>query len=162
MTPSVHDNIKYRCNECGTEMEFPNHPFDVEDCPTCGRRNWEQLMITQVCDFCSNVATGERWRYPCKDFRLKRVPGAAAAQGFRGDWLACQACHKLIAAGDLNGLAARSIEDHPDHADLTATQRRMAIRAMRPLFDAFTRHRTGEPVKLVTLIEGGRRRSAYG
>jgi len=54
-----------------------------------------------ICDFCS--AAPPAWRYPAATFmgpfRTRSVD----------DWLACTECHRLIEAGDRNGLAQRAV-----------------------------------------------------
>ncbi len=66
------------------------------------------------CDFCS--APRPTWRYPARSFVAYRVSEIAGESV--GDWAACDGCYALIEAGDLPGLALRSLESllakHPE------------------------------------------------
>ena len=54
-----------------------------------------------ICDFCSGPDPA--WRYPAVSF-YDSFGGRSVE-----DWLACEACHRMIAASDRNGLARRSL-----------------------------------------------------
>ena len=54
-----------------------------------------------ICDFCSGPDPA--WRYPATSFA--DMFGSRSVE----DWLACEACHALIAAGDRNALARRCL-----------------------------------------------------
>jgi hypothetical protein len=61
---------------------------------------------TAVCDFCS--APDPVWLHPAYSF--DDLCGARS----RGDWVACDECARMIAAGDRLGLARRSIGQSRD------------------------------------------------
>ena len=71
-------------------------------------------MSTSICDFCS--ASHVAWRYPAQSFIAYAVAGVVGQSV--GDWAACSICHRLIEAGDHNGLLERTIhallEKSPD------------------------------------------------
>jgi hypothetical protein len=63
--------------------------------------------VALKCDFCS--APGPAWAYPARDFDAYLafpVVGESV-----GAWAACQECHRLIEAGDREGLAVRSLDE---------------------------------------------------
>ena len=53
-----------------------------------------------ICDFCSGP--NPAWRYPATTFRDSF--GSKSVE----DWLACEACHAMIEAGDREGLIERA------------------------------------------------------
>ncbi len=59
------------------------------------------------CDFCS--ALGPTWVYPARDFDAYIVSPIIGES--IGAWAACEACHRLIEAGDREGLAVRSLDE---------------------------------------------------
>lgn len=58
---------------------------------------------TSKCDFCSAIPV--KWDYPCRDFNKDGMTRA----GQRESWAACDACHRLIQAGDREQLARRGV-----------------------------------------------------
>jgi hypothetical protein len=73
-------------------------------------------MENLLCDFCSAKALA--WCYPAASFiAMSMGPLVSSSEG---GWAACDACHRLIAADDREGLAQRSlstlIEAHPEMA----------------------------------------------
>ena len=54
-----------------------------------------------ICDFCSSESPA--WRYPATSFLDARGSQSVS------DWIACEECHALIAAGNRDGLAARAL-----------------------------------------------------
>lgn len=59
------------------------------------------------CDFCS--APEPTWAYPAKDFiAYLALPLVGESLGA---WAACEECHRLIEAGDREGLAVRSLDE---------------------------------------------------
>lgn len=59
------------------------------------------------CDFCSAAAPA--WAYPAKDF-VAYVALPVVGESL-GAWAACEECHRLIEAGDREGLAVRSLDE---------------------------------------------------
>jgi hypothetical protein len=57
----------------------------------------------QRCNFCDSLSVS--WLYPAHDFVMEQL-------GYKseGAWLACDACHLLIDAGDTDGLLMRSVK----------------------------------------------------
>lgn len=83
------------------------------------------------CDFCNDP--DPRWRYTANGFRIGPVLYAA------DDWLACEECHALIRAVDVDGLTARSLSHFADprFRDLVAQA------AIPAIHRGFLRHRIG-------------------
>lgn len=149
MSPSVRDNTKYCCENCGSIQDIPfNQLLFPPDCLSCGHKQWAGLTITAVCDFCSNPV-GRGWRYPCRDFVTVKLPGAGIREHrSRGDWFACEPCHQLIAKADLDALAVRSIMEHPErkYDDMDDELQALLVVANRVLYRRFAENRIGDPV----------------
>ena len=59
------------------------------------------------CDFCS--APEPVWAYPARDFvAYLAMPVVGESVGA---WAACEECHRLIEAGNREGLAVRSLDE---------------------------------------------------
>jgi len=74
-----------------------------------------------VCDFCSDPHEQITNRYHVPDFGLAGMatnPKDDVGWASKGDWAACEKCHRLIEAGDRDGLSRRSLESffklHPE------------------------------------------------
>lgn len=87
-----------------SEPEFVFAPIHVTELT---EQDDEVVMETPtpVCDFCFDART--RWEYPCWTFTLDTTP---LPFGSQGNWLACEACARMIDADDYNGLSSRSRE----------------------------------------------------
>lgn len=88
-----------------------------------------------ICDFCSSPHPA--WVFPAKSFA-----GPCNTES-SGDWLACNECHRLIEAGDREGLAAR-VRLTPAFAVAGVEEdyaREFALRLQQGFFD----NRAGEP-----------------
>ncbi len=59
------------------------------------------------CDFCS--AQEPAWVYPTRNFVAYFSPPLVGESV--GAWAACEVCHRLIEAGDREGLAVRSLDE---------------------------------------------------
>ncbi len=89
-----------------------------------------------ICDFCS--WPGPAWRYPADSFT--DVAGSRSVE----DWLACEACHLLIAAGNRDALARRSLISPGLQMAVGVLGRAEALRYCRDLHDRFWLARRGE------------------
>ena len=98
---------------------------------------------TICCDFCSS--TPATWNYPAQTFTTL-IGGLVRTS--EGDWAACDPCHALIEAGDMQGLARRSADLlFVTHPQLLA--RRVEVeKDLAALQAEFTKHRTS-PVQPV-------------
>jgi len=104
----------------------------------CGAFEWDQLVIAEVCDFCS---TGNaRWEYRCKDFAAPRIPGLPMTQMSRGSWAACDPCHALIEANKRAKLAKRGAKTAPGKL------RNEVVPLVRAMHDRFFANRIGEAI----------------
>jgi hypothetical protein len=66
------------------------------------------------CDFCLAPDLGAispSWVYPAAPMEIVGSPFG----GSPDDWLACEACHRLIEASNINGLADRIVDMQPIH-----------------------------------------------
>lgn len=95
--------------------------------------------MSVICDFCSSEDV--RWSYPARDFVARVVPIA----GSEGGWAACDACHDLIEADDLDGLAKRSAETFVEKNGAIFDQPEL-VAMLRQLHQQFVESRTGEAV----------------
>lgn len=92
------------------------------------------------CDFCG--AQRPAWRYPARSF--------FDALGFKslGDWLACQECHILIAAGEREKLTERSLKHQvPPRIPNGKAWSRLYV---NHLHDLFVQHRVGPPRRIAS------------
>jgi hypothetical protein len=84
------------------------------------------------------------WRYPAQNFVAYAVEGVVGESV--GDWAACCNCHRLIEAGDRNGLLDRSIhrllEKNPGMREAEAELRHQ----MGHFHRMFFAHQTGAAV----------------
>jgi hypothetical protein len=99
-------------------------------------------MENLLCDFCS--AKTPAWCYPAASFIAMTIGPLVSSS--EGGWAACDACHRLIAADDREGLAQRSlstlIEAHPEMAAV----REELIGSLRHLHAQFFAHRCGDAI----------------
>ena len=96
-----------------------------------------------VCDFCS--AINPTWDYPATTFHDAPLNANSLA-----DWLACDACHTIIEAGNVDALAGRAIRNSAN-----PSIRAMAIHDLPPmldtarrLYDEFFAHRIGPAYRI--------------
>ena len=148
--PSIESNTIYRCKGCRTIYDFEGSTPFIKPCERCGVLSYEQLVVQVVCDFCSRAQEeGEVfWTYPCANFIYPVSPPTdVPSGGSMGGWAACDACHELIEALDLDTLARRSVDAdlhrHPHMND----RRQELLSATTRMQLAFMRHRIGEPRK---------------
>ena len=96
------------------------------------------------CDFCSAPCPG--WRYPARSFIAYRATNLAGESV--GDWAACDACHKLIEAGDREHLAQRSLDElilrHPEARPAAE----ILFQDLADLHRQFFEHRCGPAVPI--------------
>ena len=97
----------------------------------------DELMI---CDFCS--APNPAWRYPAVSFF--DLFGSRSVE----DWMACDACHARIVAGDRDGLVARALKSPGVRAAMGVLGHALAIRYCRDLHERFWRARRGPPFRI--------------
>lgn len=97
-----------------------------------------------ICDFCSSPDV--RWRYPARDF-TRSVMGVVDA-GSRGDWAACNACHRLIRRNLRDDLVERCLQHYPIYAVLSEPAKAAARRELRAIQDDFWASREGAPEPL--------------
>ncbi len=97
----------------------------------------DQLMI---CDFCSSIAPA--WCYPAESFF--DMHGSKSVE----DWMACEACHALIVAGDRNGLARRSLLAPAVRRAVGVMGRATTILYCRDLHDRFRKARRGAAYRI--------------
>ena len=96
------------------------------------------------CDFCS--APCPSWRYPARSFIAYRASNLAGESV--GDWAACDACHKLIEAGDRYSLAHHSLVElilkHPE----ARAAAEILFQDLAELHRQFFEHRCGPAVPI--------------
>lgn len=92
-----------------------------------------------LCDFCSEPAVTRR--YPARSF-VAYVVGNIGGESV-SDWAACERCHSLIEAENLQALARRAAEKlvgkHPEMKPVEDE----VLAAMRTLHESFFAHRLG-------------------
>ncbi len=93
-----------------------------------------------VCDFCSSPAPA--WRYPADTFH--DLFGSRSVE----DWLACEACHRLIQSGDRSALARRSLDAPGVRMAVGVLGRVLALDYCRDLHARFWRARRGAPYRI--------------
>ena len=96
-----------------------------------------ELMI---CDFCSGPDPA--WRYPAVSF-YDSFGGRSVE-----DWLACEACHQMIAASDRNGLARRSLCAPGVQMAVGLLGRAFALDYCRDLHTRFWQARRGDAFRM--------------
>jgi hypothetical protein len=97
------------------------------------------------CDFCSALAP--TWAYPAKDFiAYLAVPLVGESVGA---WAACEECHRLIEAGDREGLAVRSLDELVFRCPEAAIAAPALTRELRQLHELFFANRLGIAVRTV-------------
>ncbi len=102
------------------------------------------VSAVTVCDFCT--APGTTWEYPAVSFDVAEVerplPGGgtdAITHRSDGAWGACDRCHDAIEASDWNSITYWALRHH------RASLRPIIEPAVRALWRAFERHRSGPP-----------------
>lgn len=105
-----------------------------------------------VCDFC--LAPGPAWQHPAGLMAL--VDSPAGADLSDDEWAACESCHALIQAGDVDGLIERALDEQPvnqppgltedENVELWYPPRAIRALAMRRNVEGFFAARSGEPV----------------
>ena len=93
-----------------------------------------------ICDFCSSPAPA--WRYPADSFHDSF--GSRSVE----DWMACEACHALIVAGDRDGLARRCLTSPGLQVAVSFLGRARALGYCRDLHDRFWKARRGEAYQI--------------
>jgi hypothetical protein len=88
-----------------------------------------------ICDFCSSIAPA--WCYPAESFF--DMHGSKSVD----DWVACEACHALIVAGDRDGLARRSLDAPMVALACVHIGKARTIQYCRDLHDRFWKARRG-------------------
>jgi hypothetical protein len=87
------------------------------------------------CDFCS--APEPIWAYPAKDFVVYLALPLVGES--LGAWAACEECHRLIEAGDREGLVVRSLDElifRWPEAAIAAPALKQELRQLHELFFA--------------------------
>ena len=110
----------------GTHITFVR---DDPDDPNVGIED----TLTPACDFC--LDTRIRWEYDCEDFTMPEI-GFASTLG----WVACDRCSELIDAGDVHGLAERSLRSWKVRMGFPAPEGGITIRMIQ---GGFWSHRSG-------------------
>lgn len=93
-----------------------------------------------ICDFCSSGRPA--WRYPAESFT--DMFGSRSVS----DWVACEECHLLIAAGARKGLARRSLDAPGVQMAADFLGRAVAFDYCRDLHERFWRARRGPPYRI--------------
>ena len=108
--------------------------------------NFVRTPPSPKCDFCS--ARPVKWDYPCRDFSQEGVAPTGQRYVFNRrseSWAACDACHRLIQAGDREQLARRSVTRlhrlFPDRLQLR-------LPGVRAVHDTFWANREANPVRI--------------
>lgn len=97
------------------------------------------------CDFCS--APGPLWVYPARDFvAYLALPLVGESVGA---WAACEECHRLIEAGDREGLAVRSLDELIFQCPEAAIAAPALEKELRQLHALFFANRVGTAVRTV-------------
>ena len=97
------------------------------------------------CDFCS--APGPLWAYPARDFvAYLALPLVGESVGA---WAACEECHRLIEAGDREGLAVRSLDELIFRCPEAAIAAPALKEELRQLHELFFANRVGTAVRTV-------------
>ncbi len=92
------------------------------------------------CDFCGSERPA--WRYPARSFF-----DAVGSQS-KGDWLACQDCHMLIDAGELDHLTERCFRNVL--APAIPNGKAWSRLYIEHLHQLFWQHRTGRPYRMAS------------
>ncbi len=101
-----------------------------------------------ICDFCSSRDV--RWRYPAIDAApvILKGHGVIVVAEAKGDWAACEICHKLIQADDRKGLVRRGAktfaEKYPNFNMQADTEK-----LVHQIQDEFWAARTGPPERVI-------------
>jgi hypothetical protein len=97
------------------------------------------------CDFCS--APGPTWAYPAQDFiAYLALPLVGESVGA---WAACEECHRLIEAGDREGLAVRSLDELIFRCPEAAIAAQALKQELRQLHELFFTKRLGLAARTV-------------
>lgn len=97
------------------------------------------------CDFCS--APEPLWAYPARDFvAYLALPLVGESVGA---WAACEECHRLIEAGDREGLAVRSLDELIFQCPEAAIAAPALREELRRLHEMFFANRVGTAVRTV-------------
>lgn len=102
------------------------------------------------CDFCSGATP--TWRFEAATFAVDFGPVLAASDP---GWTACDACCRLVLAGDREGLADRAVREGPP-LPIPRDEMREALRTIHDLF--FTHQLASNP----TRIDGANRNDSNG
>ncbi len=81
-------------------------------------------------------------------FRPVLVNPAVALTLTLENWLACEACHALIVAGDLDGLVRRALRENADPLVRVMANQPVAIDYTTSLYRQFWQARRGRPYRV--------------
>lgn len=113
--------------------------------PVTGERRTSRFQ--EMCDFCTQRGALP-WTYPCGlvDLRAQMNPLMTHSND---DWAACERCHELIEAGDIEGLIARMLEKTLGEAITDMSKLTLVIvrGEIRKHLARFTAARTGPAVR---------------
>lgn len=100
------------------------------------------MANTIICDFCSNK--NPTWDYPASDFEYKPDNFSSVGEGSRGNWAACETCHRMIERGDYRALAVHSAKRLAKEK-LGGMDYRPLVKGLASRHQGFKDHRTGPP-----------------
>jgi len=95
-----------------------------------------------ICDFCSSA--NPLWRYPAATFHDSF--GSKSVE----DWLACEACHAMIEAGDREGLIERAFRCPGIPLVVAMRGREWARNYVVDLHNRFRTNRRGQPYRMAS------------
>lgn len=74
-----------------------------------GKLRATRIDGVEVCDFC--LAPEPKWEYPAADMEVV----SSIIDRSDDPWGACEECHRLLEASDIDGLIARMVREQPIH-----------------------------------------------
>lgn len=98
------------------------------------------VEVKDFCDFCG--VPQPKWMFPAQDFEDATASPTIVSQG---GWACCEPCRPLVEAQEWEPLLDRFVKRR--YGKVTTAQWATILENIRPLWDGFTKARTGPPAQ---------------
>ena len=128
------DGLFFICAKCGAH-NARRATYAGILCEAC------EAALPKACDFCNRRPPA--WLYPGRPFEA--LDGLSHVDG---NWLACERCHALIAAGRCVALCDLAVKNFLRHQPAARRDKKWIRRMIAELHNNFRSHRAGDPYRI--------------